>query len=106
MREQVVAFYILLAVAYYCYGTQLSVYACTSTDFYGTKNIGLNYALLFSAWGIAGIFGPILGGRVYVATGDYRLAFFIAAGAELIALIALTFARNPHRDAVPAMAAG
>jgi MFS transporter, OFA family, oxalate/formate antiporter len=106
MREQVIAFYILLAMAYYCYGTQLSVYACTSADFYGTKNIGLNYALLFSAWGIAGIFGPILGGRVYVATGDYRLAFFIAAGAELVALIALTFARNPHRDAVPAMAAG
>jgi OFA family oxalate/formate antiporter-like MFS transporter len=106
MREQVIAFYILLAVAYYCYGTQLSVYACTSADFYGTKNIGLNYALLFTAWGIAGILGPILGGRVYVVTGDYRLAFFIAAGAEVIALIALAFARNPHRAVVPAMAAG
>lgn len=106
LREQVIAFYILLCVAYYCYGTQLSVYASTSADFYGTKNIGLNYALLFSAWGVAGILGPFLGGRVYVATGDYRLAFFIAAGAELVALVALTFARNPHRDAVPVIAAG
>jgi hypothetical protein len=43
---------------------------------------------------------------VYVVTGDYRLAFFIAAGAEVIALIALAFARNPHRAVVPAMAAG
>lgn len=106
MREQVVAFYLLLCLAYYCYGTQLSVYACTSADFYGTRNIGLNYALLFSAWGVAGILGPFLGGRVYVVTGDYRLAFFIAAGAELIAVVALAFARNPHRDAVPAVAAG
>jgi len=106
LRTEVVAFYALLCLAYYCYGTQLSVYACTSADFYGTRNIGLNYALLFSAWGVAGILGPFLGGRVYVATGDYRLAFFIAAGADLVALVALTFARSPQRNPLPVLAAG
>ncbi len=96
------AFYILVGVVYYCYGTQLSVYASTSADFYGTRNIGFNYGLLFVAWGCAGVLGPFIGGRVYVATGEYQLAFFLGAGAALAALVALTFARNPHRSEAPA----
>lgn len=96
LRTQVIPFYILLCAVYYCYGTQLSVYASTSADFYGTKYIGFNYGLLLAAWGVAGILGPYLGGRVYVATHDYRLAFFIAAGVALVALAVLGFARDPQ----------
>lgn len=96
LREQIVLFYILLFAVYYCYGTQLSVYASTSADFYGTKHIGFNYGLLLAAWGVAGILGPFLGGRVYVATGDYRLAFFAAGGVTLVALGALALAREPN----------
>ena len=68
-RGNIVLFYLLLGVVYYCYGTQLSVYASTSADFYGTKYVGFNYGLLLLAWGVAAILGPFLGGRVYVATG-------------------------------------
>ena len=100
VRQDMIPFYILLALVYYCYGTQLSVYASTSADFYGTKYIGLNYGLLLAAWGVAGILGPYLGGHVYVATGEYRWAFFIAAAVELLALTSLLFVRNPQRAAV------
>jgi OFA family oxalate/formate antiporter-like MFS transporter len=96
VRGDVTLFYGLLAIVYYCYGTQLSVYASTSADFYGTKNIGLNYGLLLSAWGVAGILGPFLGGRVYTATGEYRMAFFLAAGVSVVALASLMLAKNPH----------
>ena len=98
MRENAVIFYLLLALVYYCYGTQLSVYASTSADFYGTKNVGFNYGLLLTAWGVAGILGPFLGGRVFVATGEYRWAFFIAAGVSLVALATLFLAKNPHEQ--------
>src|SRR3989449_10301449 len=94
LRENVTLFYVLLAFVYYCYGTQLSVYASTSADFYGTKNVGFNYGLLLLAWGVAAIFGPFLGGRVYVATGEYRVAFFVAAGLSLVALATLVLATN------------
>jgi MFS transporter, OFA family, oxalate/formate antiporter len=103
-REHVVLFYALLALVYYCYGTQLSVYASTSADFYGTKNVGFNYGLLLLAWGVAGILGPFLGGRVYVATGEYRMAFFAAAGVSIVALGTLLLARNPHAASAPAVA--
>jgi len=98
LRENVVTFYALLFLVYYCYGTQLSVYASTSADFYGTKNVGFNYGLLLLAWGVAGILGPFLGGRVYVATGEYRWAFFTGAAVSLAALATLALARNPHAE--------
>jgi OFA family oxalate/formate antiporter-like MFS transporter len=104
LRENVVLFYALLALVYYCYGTQLSVYASTSADFYGTKNVGFNYGLLLLAWGVAAILGPFLGGRVFVATGEYRFAFFVAAGLSLVALATLFLARNPHASARQATA--
>jgi OFA family oxalate/formate antiporter-like MFS transporter len=103
-REDVVPFYVLLAAVYYCYGTQLSVYASTSADFFGTKNVGFNYGLLLLAWGVAAIFGPFLGGRVYVATGEYRYAFFVAAAMSIAALATLAFARSPHEQLVQAAA--
>ena len=40
--------YGLVFVVYYCYGTQLSVYASTTGDFFGTKNLGVNYGLVFT----------------------------------------------------------
>jgi len=101
-RNNIVLFYALLGIVYYCYGTQLSVYASTSADFYGTKNVGFNYGLLLLAWGVAAILGPFLGGRVYVATGEYRVAFFVAAGMSILALATLLLAKNPHARVVAA----
>src|SRR3954470_12549345 len=104
-RENVTLFYALLFTVYYCYGTQLSVYASTSADFFGTRNVGFNYGLLLLAWGVAAILGPFLGGRVYVATGEYRIAFFIAARLSLVAVGTLFLAKTPrHEAAAPALA--
>ena len=69
---QVALFYLLLIVIYYCYGTLLSVFASTCADFYGTRHMGVNYGLLFSAWGVAGIVGPVIAGRVFDATERLR----------------------------------
>jgi len=98
LRENITLFYLLLAVVYYTYGTQLSVYASTSADFWGTKNVGFNYGLLLLAWGTASILGPFLGGRVFVLTNEYRWAFYIAAAVSVVALGTLLLARNPRRE--------
>ena len=55
-------FYALVAAGYWCYGTQLSVFASTTADFYGTRYLGMNYGALFTAWGVAGIVGPFIAG--------------------------------------------
>jgi len=97
-QKNVVTFYLFVAMVYWCYGTQLSVFATTAADFYGTKNLGLNYGVLFSAWGAAGILGPAIAGRVFDRFGDYRYAFFSATGFAVIALAALMFARAPQPE--------
>jgi len=108
MREQIVLFYALLYVVYYCYGTQLSVYTALAGDFFGTKYLATNYGLLLMAWGFAGILGPQIGSRVFVATGSYQYAFF---GSAILALCALGLlfvieppALRSSRDTVPASA--
>jgi MFS transporter, OFA family, oxalate/formate antiporter len=106
MRATLPFFYALLALVYYCYGTQLSVYASTSADFYGTKNVGFNYGLLLLAWGVAGILGPFLGGRVYVATGEYRWAFYGAAMVSAAALGILSLAQTPRTRPLQPASAG
>lgn len=96
---QVALFYLLLVVIYYCYGTLLSVFASTCADFYGTRHMGVNYGLLFSAWGVAGIVGPVIAGRVFDASGDYALAFYLAAGLSVVALGALMLSKQPQAPA-------
>src|SRR3989441_1605616 len=59
----VAALYVVVFIAYWCYGTQLSVNASTTSDFWGTKNAGINYGILFTAWGVAGIICSRIGGR-------------------------------------------
>jgi MFS transporter, OFA family, oxalate/formate antiporter len=102
-REDPVLFFILVAVVYWCYGTQLSVFATTTADFYGTKHLGLNYGVLFTAWGIAGIVGPIVAGAVYDATGDYQSAFYVAGGLAAVAFSILSVTRAPAVDVAPAL---
>ena len=92
-RKELFLLYILLAAVYWCYGTQLSVFASTTADFYGTRNLGSNYGALFTAWGAAGIIGPMIAGRVFDAFGDYRYAFYAAAGLALIAFGSLLLAK-------------
>ena len=61
------------------YGAMLAVYPSAAGDFYGSKNLGLNYGVLFSAWGVGGIVGPQLAGLFLDATGTYQTAFYVSA---------------------------
>ncbi|MBI1956178.1 MAG: OFA family MFS transporter [Acidobacteria bacterium] len=87
----------LLFVVYYCYGTQLSVYASTTADFFGAKNVGANYGLVFLAWGVAGVLGPKLGGRLYDQLQSYTRAFDIAAILLVIAFAIIVTLKPPQK---------
>ena len=81
---------------YWCYGTQLSVNASTTSDFWGTKNAGINYGLLFTAWGVAGIIGPRIGGVMFDKYKDYRVAFYTAAVLAVVAFVCELIAKRPE----------
>ena len=89
----------ILFIVYYCYGTQLSVYASTTADFFGARNVGTNYGLVFLAWGVAGILGPKLGGRIYDQLQSYTRAFDIAAVLLVIAFLIIVTLKPPQKSA-------
>jgi len=99
--KNVTLLYIVVFIVYWCYGTQLSVNGATASDFWGTKNAGINYGMLFTAWGVAGIIGPRIGGVLFDKYKNYQMAFYWAAG---LALVALLFELMAKRPAVPAAA--
>ncbi|HUR33254.1 MAG TPA: OFA family MFS transporter [Vicinamibacterales bacterium] len=97
-----VVFYVLLFLVFYAYGTQLSVYTALAGDFYGPKHSAANYGILLLAWGTAGVFGPLIGGQVYGATGSYQYAFYIASAAAVGSLLLLMLAKPPAEAAARA----
>jgi OFA family oxalate/formate antiporter-like MFS transporter len=87
--------YVMVFIVYWCYGTQLSVNASTTSDFWGTKNAGINYGLLFTSWGVAGLIGPRIGGVLFDKYKNYQAAFYTAAVLAVVALVAEMLARRP-----------
>ena len=63
------------AVVGFSYGACLSLFPATAADYWGTKNMGLNYGILFTAWGVGGVLGPTLAGRIADTTGSYAGAY-------------------------------
>jgi len=77
----------------FSYGSCLSLFPSTTADHWGTKNLGLNYGIMFTAWGVGGVFGPILAGKVADATGTYSTAYVICAGLLIFAAISPSLQR-------------
>jgi MFS family permease len=97
--SNVTLLYVMVFVVYWCFGTQLSVNASTTADFWGTKNAGMNYGLLFTAYGVAGIIGPKIAGKLFDRYENYQAAFYTAA---VLSIIALAFEFLAKRPSVPA----
>jgi MFS transporter, OFA family, oxalate/formate antiporter len=87
--------YVVVFIVYWCYGTQLSVNGSTAADFWGTKNAGINYGMLFTAWGVAGIIGPRIAGVLFDKYKNYQMAFYTAAGLAAVALLCELAAKRP-----------
>ena len=101
--NDIVLLYAAVFIVYWCYGTQLSVNGAAASDFWGARNAGVNYGLLFTAWGVAGIIGPRIGGSLYDQYHDYKAAFYVAAGLAALAFCCELLAKKPAVQAKPAV---
>ena len=73
------------------FGGNFALFPSATADYFGTKHIGQNYGWVFTAYGVAGILGPVAGGVLFDATKQYLMAFvfagilcFVAAGCSVI----------------------
>jgi OFA family oxalate/formate antiporter-like MFS transporter len=92
----------MIIVVYYCFGTLLSVFPSTVADFFGTKNLGINYGVVFSAYAVAGIVGPMIGGYMFKTYNNYTTAFYTGGVLAVVAFVAILMAHRPEEKVAPA----
>lgn len=91
------AILVLSALIGFTYSTNLYLFPSFTKDLYGLKNFGINYGLVFTAWGLGGAILSRLSQMLYVGTGSYTSSFFIA-GLLLITGSLLTFCLRPAKQ--------
>ncbi len=61
------------------YGTNLSLFPSATKDYFGLKNFGINYGLIFSAWGIGGFIFPRVSQMIVASTGTPQTAYLLCS---------------------------
>jgi len=86
--------FLLAGIGYWQYGGGLALMPSYTADFYGPKNLGFNYGLVFLGWGL-GAFMPRLAGMIRDATGSFNIAFYLSAALLVVAIVLAFFTRRP-----------
>ena len=94
----VVLLFLVVGVAYWQYGGGLALMPAFTADYFGTKNLGFNYGLVFLGWGIA-FFVPQVAGYLKDVTGSLDYAFYLSGGLLLAAVLVSRLLRPPVRAA-------
>lgn len=90
----IILLFAAIGVAYWQYGGGLSLMPSFAADFYGPKNLGMNYGLIFIGWGL-GFFMARLGGTIKDITGSLDYAFYISGALLVAAVILAKMTRRP-----------
>jgi nitrate/nitrite transporter NarK len=78
------------------YGANLSLFPSITKDFYGLKNFGMNYGLVFTAWGVGGFVLARVAGEVYDRTKSFAFAYYTAAALLIVAAVMSFVVKAPH----------
>jgi OFA family oxalate/formate antiporter-like MFS transporter len=84
-----------------CYGGIFTLMPATTADFYGVRNLGVNYGLVFTGFGIAGVVGPMLGAGINDHYKSYHWAYIISAVMLVLGALLATFTKPPKTQPVP-----
>ena len=94
--KSIVLLFIAVGIAYWQYGGGLSLLPSYTADFFGSKNLGVNYGLVFLGWGL-GFFMPALAGKIKDLTGSLDLSFYISAVILVFVVILGRLIKKPEK---------
>ncbi len=84
------------------YGSNLALFPSATKDFYGLKNFGMNYGLVFTAWGVGGFMLAKFAGWVYDGKiletwkGSFNFAYYTSAALLVLAALLTIVVRAPR----------
>lgn len=95
------AFTAICFVILLCYGGGFGTMPAFAADYFGAENVGSIYGLMLTAWGFAGVFGPMLIATIRQTTGHYAEALYVIAIVMLCSAVIPLFVRPPHSRQEP-----
>lgn len=81
------------------YGAGFSVVPTYLSDIFGTKELGAIHGYVLTAWGVAGLVGPLLLSFVHQLTASYTATLLVFAGLEFVNLIVSFVIRRSFSNA-------
>jgi OFA family oxalate/formate antiporter-like MFS transporter len=99
----VYGFIIAAALIGFNYGGAFALFPAITADYFGNKNVGSNYGWMFTAYGVAGLTGPLLAGYFKDAAQGaaqptiWMTPFIIAGGVCLLGAVIMVFTDRPAR---------
>jgi len=95
---------LLVTAMVFNYGTNLSLFPSFAKDSWGMKHFGMNYGILFSAWGVGAFVLVRVSEMLKVKTGSMETSF-IVAGVLLLVGAMMSMSLRPQKVPVEATAA-
>ncbi len=93
---------LLVTFMVFNYGTNLSLFPSFTKDLWGMSHFGMNYGILFSAWGVGAFVLVRVAEVLKVKTGDFTLSFAVA-GVMLLVGAMMASSLRPAKVAQPAV---
>jgi MFS transporter, OFA family, oxalate/formate antiporter len=94
--QNVPLLFLVVGVAFWQYGGGLSLLPAFTADFFGSKNLGFNYGLVFLGWGLA-FFMPLVGGIIKDRSGSLDYAFYISGSLLVVGLLLSFSIQRPEK---------
>jgi len=94
-----------LCVVGFSYGGYLAMMPSFTADFYGPKNVGANYGIVFTAWGVCGFVVPGYFASIVAAAkaagnaaAGYNQTYFTLAGFCVVGIVLVLILKKPMHD--------
>ncbi len=81
----------------FSYGANLTLFPSFTKDLWGNKNFGVNYGIIFTAWGVGGFVMSRASQSLMASTSSFASSF-MAACAMLVVGAGLTFFVHDHKE--------
>ena len=101
MSTIAISWYAVMAIASligFCFGGNFALFPSATADFFGNKNVGKNYGVMFTAYGIAGITGAFVAGPIVDITTSYFYAFIVTGVLAIIAVLFTFFLKTKRKN--------
>lgn len=81
-----VLFQLLVFIIITCYGGGFSCMPAYLSDLFGTKQLSAIHGRILTAWGLAGVAGPLLLSVIYERTHSYSFTLYFFSGCFIVSL--------------------